>query len=225
MNRAVITDHSTVELIQSNISDDMVAMSAWISNGLNTEDRLAEPGRKDGLINFLVREKHLSPLEHGSMTLKVQTPLFVRSEWHRHRTQSFNERSLRYSKFKGEIYVPGPLRPVVQSGKIGAYQFEHDDALNAVIRHRMERKADADLDEYYELLDLGAAPEVARMVLSVSCMTEFYATANLRNWLQFLDLRQSDQALYEIRQAAHDVAAILEQQAPLTVGAWNTYRS
>lgn len=225
MTKALITSESTVELVQSNISDDMVAMAAWVSNGLNTEERLAQPGRKEGLINFLVREKHLSPLEHGSMTVRVQTPMFVRSEWHRHRTQSYNEMSLRYSKFKGEFYVPGPLRPVVQTGKIGAYQFEQDDELNAIIRHRMERKADADLEEYYHLLEIGAAPEVARMVLSLSCMTEFYATANLRNWLQFLDLRAADQALYEIRQAAHDVADILAEQAPLTVGAWNKYRS
>ncbi len=60
-------NESTVELIQSNASDDMVAMAAWVSNGLNTEERLADKSKVKGLINFLYRERHMSPFEHGEV--------------------------------------------------------------------------------------------------------------------------------------------------------------
>lgn len=81
--------HSTVELIQSNASDELVCMAAWVSNGLNLEERLDNPKNVHGLINFLLKgeKKHTSPFEHGQFTFRIETPIFVVREWHRHRTQ------------------------------------------------------------------------------------------------------------------------------------------
>lgn len=78
---------STVELVQSNASDDMVCMAAWVSFDQDKAERLQNENAKAGLINFLYKNRHMSPFEHGQFTFKVTTPLFVRSEHHRHRTQ------------------------------------------------------------------------------------------------------------------------------------------
>ena len=42
------------------------------------------------------------------------------------------------------------------------------------------------------------------------------ASANLRNWLAFLSLRQDDAAQWEIRQYAHAVAALIVEHFPRT---------
>src|SRR5688572_22893827 len=50
------------------------------------------PGDKK-LLARLWRLKHSSPFEMGGFTVEVQAPIFVFREWHRHRTQSYNEMS------------------------------------------------------------------------------------------------------------------------------------
>lgn len=211
---------STVELIQSNATDEMVAMAAWVSNNLVSEERLKDTKKVQGLINFLYREKHMSPFEHGQFTFKITTPIFVAREFHRHRTQSYNEMSGRYTEMPPMFYVPSLDRPMVQSGKIGEYTFVEDRELSVeVIRELIEGSEDQ-YARYLRLKELGAANEVARMALTVNIMTQFYATVNPRNLMQFLDLRDADQALYEIREVAGKMAHIFENTMPLTHGAW-----
>ena len=37
------------------------------------------------LLDYLIENKHTSPLEHMVFTFSVHCPLFVRGQWHRHR--------------------------------------------------------------------------------------------------------------------------------------------
>ena len=217
-----IVDHSTVSLVQSNASDDMVAMAAWVSNNLNDEERLKDRDKVAGLIKYLYRNKHLSPFEHGQFTFKIVTPIFVAREFHRHRTQSYNEMSGRYTDMLPQFYVPSADRPLIQSGKIGAYTFvpgsegQQDEVFGGI-----KARADDAWEEYQYLKSIGVANEVARMVLPVNIMTQFYATVNPRNLMAFLDLRTEAQALYEIREVANKMESYLEEQMPMT---YNAYR-
>lgn len=211
---------SNVELVQSNATDDMVAMAAWVSNGLNDEERLADYDKVAGLINFLYRNRHMSPFEHGQFTFKITTPIFVAREFHRHRTQSYNEVSGRYSEMKPRFYVPSTVRPVVQKGKIGAYSFEADEVVNQEVINVLMAGAERQWEDYLYLKSIGAANEVARMALTINLYTEFYATVNPRNLMAFLDLRTDPQALYEIREVADKMETILATQMPLTYKAY-----
>ena len=51
--------------------------------------------RDVGLLNYPIENRHTSPLEHIVFTFSVHCPLFVRGQWHRHRTWSYNEISRR----------------------------------------------------------------------------------------------------------------------------------
>lgn len=215
------TDKSTVELIQTNASDDMVCRAAWVSFDQDKEERLKDEKGKAGLINFLLKNKHMSPFEHGQFTFKVTTPLFVRSEHHRHRTQSYNEISGRYTKYDLEFYLPPDDRPLVQQGKPGKYHFvegtlqqqlEVDRALRRVIK--------VAVNEYEYLLSIGVAKEVARMALPPMLMTSYYATVNPRNLMAFLDLRLDPTALHEIRQVAGEMEKIFKDTMPITYEAY-----
>lgn len=224
MSEIEFVTNSNVTLVQSNASDDMVAMAAWVSNGLNQEDRLQDRKKVAGLINFLWRNKHLSPFEHGQFTFLVDVPLFVAREWHRHRTMSYNEISGRYTEMQPRFYVPWVGRPFVQTGKIGNYQFEDGDIqTRQMLKAHIMENSRAAWNSYLALKERGVANEVARMVLPVNLMTQFYATVNPRNLLHFLSLRNDPQALYEIRQAAVLAENILSVQMPLTYAAYLTY--
>jgi len=47
------------------------------------------------LLKYLLDNQHTSPLEHIAFTFIIHCPLFIRSQWHRHRTWSYNEVSRR----------------------------------------------------------------------------------------------------------------------------------
>lgn len=209
----------TASLVDASASDNMVAMAAWVSHDADSEERLEHPERVAKLIKFLYTNKHLSPFEHGHITFKVDVPLFVAREWHRHRTQSYNEVSGRYTEMKPRFFRGTKAR--VQKGKPGAYFFEDgDDELTAIYLKSKERIVKVAWEEYQLRLAAGMAKEQAREDLPLSLMTQFYATANPRNWLQFLTLRTEKTALKEIREVAAQVEEQFANIMPLTYDAY-----
>lgn len=214
----------TVELIKTNAADADVAYAAWVSN-FASEARNRDTSQIGGLINFLYREQHMSPFEHGSFTFFIDTPLFVAREFMRHRTFSYNETSGRYKEMEGRFYVPSNERPLVQKGKVGAYTFESGTVkqYHIVLDAQME-VFNLAWEKYQHQLDNGIAKEVARNVLPLSLYTQFYATANPRNIMQFLTLRNDKHALYEIRDVAQQIEKYFAETMPLTYKAFDAQR-
>ena len=105
--------HAKVELIASTtihsekyISDQMPVLSARVSHAGSGKTG-ESPEHDIKLMNYLAQHKHMTPFEHQSATFKVVLPLFVAREWMRHRTQSYNEVSMRYSSDPvGKFYYP-----------------------------------------------------------------------------------------------------------------------
>ena len=77
--------------------------------------------RDIGLLNYLIENRHTSPLEHVVFTFSVHCPLFVRGQWHRHRTWSYNEISRRYTQIDMEFYTPGTLRRQSEDNRQASY--------------------------------------------------------------------------------------------------------
>lgn len=214
-----LTSELGVEVVDYMGTDLSVVNAARVSFNQSSEE-LSE--RDAGLIGFLMRNRHASPFEHCAVSIMVTAPIFVAREWHRHRTQSYNEVSGRYTELQPTFYAPDYDRPLIQTGKPGAYRFElpADDAINIQIFQEFRYSCQAAWDAYRRLLDEGVAKEVARMVLPVNIYTGWYATANLRNWLNFLSLRADDQAMWEIRQLAYKVEDALTTLFPVTIETW-----
>src|SRR5439155_358594 len=78
----------------------------------------------EGLIRFLMRDRHGTPFEHNAFRFHIRCPIFVAREWFRHRISSFNEFSLRYAKATEDFYVPAAEDVRTQVGKPGAYSFD-----------------------------------------------------------------------------------------------------
>ena len=218
------TSEVKATLIDSLASDIDVARAAWVSN-YGEEAREKDPKAIEGLIKFLYNNKHMSPFEHGIFKFYIDCPIFVAREFMRHRTFSFNEVSGRYKKLDGRFYVPSSERPLIQEGKVGAYTFvSGSDEQYALTRHHLERSYRYSWETYENLLEIGVAKEVARDCLPVATMTQFYASVDPRNLMQFLTLRNDKHALYEIRQIAVQMEAALEVCMPLTYKAYVTAR-
>lgn len=214
-------NESRVELIKHNASDLDVARAAWVSN-YGEDAREKDGARVKGLINYLYREKHMSPFEHGSFTFFVETPIFVAREFMRHRTASYNEVSGRYMELQPRFYVPSTERPKVQEGKVGNYYFTEGSYLQNMVVNGATRQAYTRAwDAYQQMLEIGVAKEVARNVLPVGIMTQFYVTMNPRNVMQFLNLRTAPNALFEIREVANKIEALFAEAMPYTFEAYS----
>ena len=69
-------------------------------------------------------------------------------------------------------------------------------------------------DAYSLLLSYGLKPEDARFVLPNACTTSIVVSGNFREWHNFLSLRLSPRAQWEIRKAANIVYEKLMEIAP-----------
>ena len=69
---------------------------------------------------------------------------------------------------------------------------------------------------YSILLDMGVAPEQARMVLPQSLMTEWYWTGSLAAWSRVCRLRISDDAQAETERIALDIGREMKRLFPVS---------
>src|SRR2546425_12405139 len=119
-----VLDHGFVRL-DAVMADDLSVANAARVSFARRKDAMDESD--EGLIRFLMRDRHGTPFEHNAFRFHVRAPIFVAREWVRHRVGSFNEFSMRYAKATDEFYVPEPEDVRSQVGKPGAYSFEPVD--------------------------------------------------------------------------------------------------
>ena len=184
VSRIDVLDDGFVRL-DGHMGDDLsVVNAARVSFG-SRSDVLDE--RNQGLIRFLMRERHGTPFEHNAFRFHIRCPIFVAREWFRHRVGSFNELSGRYTELAEAFYVPAAEDVRTQVGKPGSYSFETvAPEVAERTRTTMQDAYAAAYRAYRAMLDDGIAKEVARSVLPVGIYTEFYWTVNARSIMNFL---------------------------------------
>ena len=213
-NTTRLLDHGFVRLDGALADDLSVVNGARVSFARRKEEMDASD---EGLIRFLMRDRHGSPFEHNAFRFHVRCPIFVAREWFRHRIGSFNEFSLRYAKATDDFYVPEVADVRTQVGKPGAYTFEPvDDELAEATRDELRAVYDHAYETYTRLVEQGVARELARSVLPVGAYTQFYWTVNARALMNFVSLRNSEFAQLEIRRYAEAVEAFFAELMPVT---------
>jgi len=218
-----------IELVQHMGEDITVVNSARVSFGVQ-KDKLDDKDKK--LINYLIKHKHTSTLEHNIATFRIKVPLFVRSQHHRHRTWSYNEISRRYTDADINFYEPANFRTQHKSNRQAS---NVEDTINPLITYKTnyssqvltKTASDAIADHHNfslklfdDLLAGGVCREQARGVLPQNLYTEYYATANLNNILKFIDLRTHEGAQWEIQRLAESMLEIIKDLWPETIKAY-----
>jgi thymidylate synthase (FAD) len=215
--RQTVLDHGYVELVETWGNEERIIEAARMSTG-----RGFEGWEKDEkLLAFLFRNHHDTPFEMAGMTIEVKAPIMVFREWHRHRTQSYNEMSARYIPLPDENYLPTARRcvPDLETANRQAMGAAPKMPAGADIIAWLEQLTwlYAQAQAVYERgLALGIPKELARLPLPVGRYSRMRASANLRNWLNFLRLRLASNAQHEIRLYAGAVAALTADAFPRT---------
>jgi thymidylate synthase (FAD) len=217
-NTIRVLDHGFVRLDASMASDLSVVNGARVSFARHKE---VLDESDEGLIRFLMRDRHGTPFEHNAFRFHIRCPIFVAREWMRHRVGSFNEFSLRYAKATDDFYVPEVEDVRTQVGKPGSYSFEPvEPEVAEQTRDELRAVYEAAFAAYERLVELGVARELARCLLPVGAYTEFYWTINARSLMNFVSLRASETAQREIRRYADAVEQFLAEQMPVTHAAF-----
>ncbi len=213
-----VLDHGFVRLDAAMAGDLAVVNGARVSFARHKTE-LDESD--EGLIRFLLRERHSSPFEHAVFRFHIRCPIFVAREWMRHRWSSFNEFSMRYAKATDDFYVPAAEDVRTQIGKPGAYTFEPvSPELAEQTRDELQAVYEQAFATYERLVEAGVAREVARCALPVGAYTEFYWTVNARALMNFVSLRNAEMAQREIRRYAEAVEQFFAEHMPVTHAAF-----
>ena len=193
-------------------NDLSVVNAARVSFGKHSDTLKPEDIK---LIEYLAKNEHYSPFEHISCTVLIECPLYIRSQIHRHRTFAFNEVSRRYCSDNIAFYIPpiDDIRKQSTSNKQASDgTLDIEEAFD--IRLAMAQQCQQALDVYNNMIAKGVAREQARSVLPMATMTQFYATANVRNWVHFLKLRLHLHAQKEARMVGEQALEILKDKFP-----------
>lgn len=217
MQDVEVLDHGSVRFIESWGSDERIIEAARMSTGKGFQGWDTDAK----LLAYLYSNKHATPFEMAGMVLEVKAPIFVFREWHRHRTQSYNEMSARYIPLPDDNYIPSVERVVNGAAPTGNRQAQ---GVAAPADQRAACVWLASLNALYEQaerayqagLELGVPKELARLVVPVGRYSRMRASANLRNWLAFLTLRTAPNAQWEIRQYANAVCHFVAERFPRT---------
>lgn len=226
-----VLDHGFVKLVnKTGHIGASVVNSARLSFGSEGDDG-GERDRK--LIRYLLGNGHTSPLRHAFFTFHIKMPLFVMrqwtkyqvgSTWREHETLdgepvalidcqydtdqgcSWNEISGRYKVMEPEFYMPEHAR--VNTGKQSSVQ---SDSNKTRRMHQVLLAHYAMAQSYYvELIGIGIAKELARLVLPPTIYSECVWTVSLQAVLHFLDQRLKPDAQFEIREYAQGVLDLIK---------------
>lgn len=224
MTEIKLVDHTTVKLVDHMGDDASVVRAAQVSVvGENAGDGAKDPYR---FISYLMRWRHGSPFEAGVMQFYVHAPIYVVREFMRHRMASYNEVSGRYKKLDPVFFVYPEGRPVVNEGNGAVPKLVRgDERQELLVRRVLELSYEESWYQYERMIEEGIANEVARAVLPVGIMSEFYVTLNLRGLMNFLSLRTSDSGLsnpqLEIEQVAKQMEVLFAEHYPNVYATFN----
>ncbi len=204
-----ILDHGLLRLIDYMGGDLAISRNARVSYD-------AEPREEDrGLIKYLLMNGHNTPFESTCITFEVKAPIFVFRQWHRHRTQSYNELSARYRQLPEEFWVPEAKDITKQSkdNKQMRTDEQHPEAEGIQISIVSANRASFQV--YKQLIRDECPREIARSVLPVGTYSHMFTTANLYNWFRFCKERSHEHAQYEIRVFSDAILIMLGEIAPI----------
>lgn len=212
-----VLDHGYLSVVASWGSDEGIIEAARMSTGKGFQGW----GTDAKLLRYLWTNKHHTPFEMAGLTVEAQAPIFVFREWHRHRTQSYNELSARYTPLPDLNYVPSVERLLLggtqtkQAGTVPGADVLTREA--AVTFADLLTESYAEAEQFYQdSLRRGVPKELARLCIPVGRYSRMRASANLRNWLAFLTLRMAANAQWEIRQYANALGEIVAERFPRT---------
>ena len=209
-----------LQAITPNIENTIVEIARVSSS---RKDKTAQP---EGLINYLIKNKHFSPFEHGYITFDIETSKAIGIQLLRHRSFTFQELSQRYADVskmaEGDMFEDVEIRRQATDNRQSSEEVfdptidEYDDGvLVSDASYLIEESLAESKRLYNNLIRNGVAREQARMILPMATKTHIYMTGNVRSWIHFIGLRDDKHAQKEAQELARAVKGVLIKELPL----------
>lgn len=197
-------------------ADQMIGYIARVSN-VN-----AKPNDDaSSLITYLIKHRHWSPFTMADVCMEIITERDISRQILRHQSFDFQEFSQRYaatSTLPEANNRPARLQDPKNRQKSKPC---HDPKLMKwwdLYQTRIKRDAE---EAYNAALKMGIAKEVARSVLPEGLTTtRMYMKGDIRSWLHYCDVRRGNGTQQEHIEVADKCYAILKNELPDTVAAW-----
>jgi len=193
---------------------EQVAYAARVSNPLNQGNN----DTAEKLVQYLIKNKHWSPLEMVSICLEIETTRDIARQILRHRSFSFQEFSQRYADPTKELDFevkearlqdPKNRQNSISDGVDPYVQYGWD----TVQRNLIESAKKA----YDWAIENGIAKEQARAVLPEGLtVSRLYMTGTLRSWLHYIEIRSGNGTQKEHMDVARACAKVITEIFPLT---------
>lgn len=175
-----------------------------------TKNTLSDKDAK--LISYLAKHNHWSPFAHTSISFRVKAPIFVARQMVKHQVGLvWNEVSRRYVDDEPEFYFPKVWRGRPVNAKQGS---DGEVEMEAHITQGVMDTVEQCLSDYLGMIELGVAPEQARMVLPQNTMTEWIWTGSLMAFARVCKLRLDPHAQQETQEVAAFLAGYCENLFP-----------
>ena len=214
-----------VTLLDSMGTDLTVANAARVSFNKKAQWEKFIPGqgilelaeRDKKLIRYLAKHGHWTPFGHATLSYHIKAPIFVARQLVKHQVGLvWNEVSRRYVEDAPEYWEPETWRSKPVDKKQGSGD-EKIVWLNRKVRvgAAVSKACDLAVETYQQMLDVGVAPEQARMVLPQNTYTEWYWTGSLYAFSRVCKLRVQEDAQKETQDVAQLIADRCEQLFPV----------
>jgi len=182
----------------------------------------------EGLINYLIKNKHWSPFQHSYMTVEIVTSKAIGIQLLRHLSFTFQEFSQRYAEVERVEPIEFRLQAeknrqsstevigsVFQDGDNFNFHLDNYTPEQMIWIEQVSVHLAYTLMLYKEGLKLGMAKECVRMILPMATETKIYMTGSVRSWIHFLAIRDDSHAQLEAQLVARAIKAIFKEQLPL----------
>lgn len=189
---------------------DLIAFCARVSNPANQFNN----DTSEKLVNYLIKNKHWSPLQMVDMTLKIETTRDIARQILRHRSFEFQEFSQRYAIADlGYEFRDARLQDKKnRQNSIDVENFAFNSEWKAAQMRVMSEAQNA----YDWAIDKGIAKEVARTVLPEGMtLSQMYMKGSLRSWVHYIDLRSGNGTQKEHMLIAIEAAKAISQVFPI----------
>jgi thymidylate synthase (FAD) len=167
------------------------------------------------LINYLAAHEHTSPFRHVGVSIRCEAPIFLARQLGKHQVGlSWNETSRRYVDSAPTFHYPDAWR----SRPNGSVKQGSGDVheLNEQFKEDYKNLVYLLESEYNRLIDLGVAPEMARMILPQSMNTSWIWTGSLQAFFHVYRLRMDPHAQQEAQEFAQKLSDIIEPSFPVS---------
>lgn len=223
MDKIEVLDKGYVRLVDTLGNDLSVVNAARVSY----DKEVAEFSERDEkLLDFLVREGHMSPFRHAALTFEVYAPLFVARQWWKYAVSSshvddqngWNESSRRYITEDEKFYIPNSSewRSKPKNSKQGSGE-PISEEIGKKYTDKLNKLIETGMFLYHQALQDNVAPEIARLFLPAYGMyVRWRWTTSLQGVITFLGQRMPDDAQREIQKYAKAVQELTIAAFPAT---------